>query len=378
MSISIKYKIKIILSFLFIIINLISIMHADKQKMIICVPVTDLRSECVLPPKLRLPALPDYNPLEDSQLLFNEYVLGEDLGNGWLRIQAPEQWTLSEDRWVFYPGYILKAHAMPVAEFPRYNLVVTSPLISVNFHGIKTFSSKKVTLYAGTRLPGTYISRDKIWEVEIVSSDNTTYLGYIEKSFVLETLSTEQDPLLIDEEKLREFVVSRARSFLGMPYCWGGRSTFDPEERVMFTSLDCSGLVYTVYRSLGLFVPRDAGKQRMYMLEISHGANLKPGDLIFFEPHGPKGLKHIAIYTGDNKFIESQGLFEPGLLREISSLDHPGIRVPVTKLKSGTIISHDDLAYTIFFGSLLCSLEKRIEMRTRFLDPFSLPSSEAH
>jgi cell wall-associated NlpC family hydrolase len=47
-------------------------------------------------------------------------------------------------------------------------------------------------------------------------------------------------------------VVALAERFLGTPYLWGGRSSL---------GIDCSGLVQTVYRALGVAAPRDSDMQ---------------------------------------------------------------------------------------------------------------------
>jgi hypothetical protein len=53
-------------------------------------------------------------------------------------------------------------------------------------------------------------------------------------------------------------------------------------------------------------------------------------------------------------------------------MDHPRIQKQITEIQSGTRITHDKLDFTIYFGSLLGSLEKRKDMRNRFLNPFVL------
>lgn len=47
-------------------------------------------------------------------------------------------------------------------------------------------------------------------------------------------------------------VVALAERFLGTPYLWGGRSSL---------GIDCSGLVQTVYRAVGVAAPRDSDMQ---------------------------------------------------------------------------------------------------------------------
>jgi hypothetical protein len=370
------YIAKIIFLFLFVPVYFIQAIQSEKQKMIICVPVTDLRAECIVPPELKLPAFVRNNKFEDSQLLFNEYILAQDLNNGWLSIEAPEQWKSSPDNnFSFYTGFMLKSHAIAVQEFPNYNLVISSTWAHIDLKE-KNLSNKDIKLSAGTRLLGIEYNTDKaLWAVDIMLQDNKKYIGLIKASDVFQTPQPEEDISLTNEDNLRTLVISRARAFLEMPYSWGGRSAYDPEEKIVFTSMDGSALVNMVYRTLGFHVPRDARNQYVNTIKISHGKDLKPGDLIFFayNKYGePYLVGSVAIYAGDQKLIECQGAFEPYLSREISSMDHPRIQKQITEIQSGTRITHDKLDFTIYFGSLLGSLEKRKDMRNRFLNPFVL------
>jgi cell wall-associated NlpC family hydrolase len=98
-------------------------------------------------------------------------------------------------------------------------------------------------------------------------------------------------------------IMKRALSLLGVPYLWGGSST---------KGVDCSGFVQTVYFNNGRILQRDASLQALhgYPVDISHNLDsLKRGDLLFFGTREKTELHvtHVAIYMGDNDYINSSG-----------------------------------------------------------------------
>ena len=100
-----------------------------------------------------------------------------------------------------------------------------------------------------------------------------------------------------------ESVCSVALTYLGLPYLWGGSST---------KAVDCSGFVQSVYFRNGLILMRDASLQALHGLtvDISDGfSRLKKGDLLFFgsNNNGTKHVTHVAIYLGNNEYINSAG-----------------------------------------------------------------------
>jgi cell wall-associated NlpC family hydrolase len=86
--------------------------------------------------------------------------------------------------------------------------------------------------------------------------------------------------------------------FLGVPYRRGGDSKNE--------GFDCSGFTRHVFeRSIGMILPRRAAEQAtMPGLEQIRQADLKPGDLVFFNTLRHT-FSHVGIYVGDNKFIHS-------------------------------------------------------------------------
>jgi len=93
----------------------------------------------------------------------------------------------------------------------------------------------------------------------------------------------------------RTAIVDRAKTFMGIPYLWGGNST---------KGLDCSGFTSTVFKSEGFQLPRDANMQVLLGKEIIPQAdfsNIFGGDLIFFGP--PDRITHVGICLGGSYFI---------------------------------------------------------------------------
>ena len=87
-------------------------------------------------------------------------------------------------------------------------------------------------------------------------------------------------------------IVSTARSWMGVPYVWGGRTD---------TGCDCSGFVQAVFAAHGISLPRDSREQadsgERRSLPDLPAAGLDSADLVFFAPENA-GITHVAIATG--------------------------------------------------------------------------------
>jgi cell wall-associated NlpC family hydrolase len=87
-----------------------------------------------------------------------------------------------------------------------------------------------------------------------------------------------------------------AKRFLGLPYTWGGTSTY---------GYDCSGFIQMLERSRGLNMPRDAQPQADWDGQSAvERRDLQPGDLLYFGS-SPKRITHTGMYLGGGKFISA-------------------------------------------------------------------------
>ena len=89
-------------------------------------------------------------------------------------------------------------------------------------------------------------------------------------------------------------VTSTALALRGAPYRNGGS---DP------SGFDCSGFVRYVFTQHGVVVPRTVTEQFHAGRQVD-GAQIEPGDLVFFSTVAP-GATHVGIAIGGDEFVHA-------------------------------------------------------------------------
>jgi cell wall-associated NlpC family hydrolase len=82
---------------------------------------------------------------------------------------------------------------------------------------------------------------------------------------------------------------------IGVPYLWGGESR---------AGYDCSGFVQVAYRTVGVSIPRTSEEQFDSERHLPPGAQLQPGDLVFFGP-SPGDATHVGMVVRAGEMVDA-------------------------------------------------------------------------
>lgn len=226
------------------------------------------------------------NNMIQTQALYGTRVLIEEEQGGWSKVLIPDQACRKNE--LGYPGWIPSNQLAPWSEAFGVQAGQKLALVTSDTAQLYTTDKKaKVELAYLTRLPLLSETEDGV----IVATPTG-------EAF----LRTEDVRIVRAHEPIEaagnrgEAIVQNGRRFLGLPYLWGGMSSY---------GYDCSGFAYNMHRSVGIEIPRDASDQARAG-EWVEKTDLLPGDLLFFAFEEGKGsVHHVGIYMGNQEMIHS-------------------------------------------------------------------------
>jgi gamma-D-glutamyl-L-lysine dipeptidyl-peptidase len=234
-------------------------------------------------------------PTEDADVV-SQAIYGANVGileqkDGWARIRTADEYTgwaplsgLRAGEAYAAKGRVAEVQSLFAHIYREASLTKHAPLVTVPFETkLEVIAQPEGQKWAQVRLP-----------------DDRS--GWVQLGDVV----FDPKPLSTDE------MIALSRKFLGLPYTWGGTSSF---------GYDCSGFAQMLERRRGVLMPRDAQPQAEWSGVVPVARpDLRPGDLLYFGS-SEKRITHTGLYIGDGKFINATA-YETPMVR-IDNLDDP-------------------------------------------------------
>lgn len=229
-----------------------------------------------------------------SQAILGTNVVTVELRGDWERIRTPDAYTgwisatvlrtLPDSRPYAVSGKTVQVESLFANLYRETDVTAHRPIMTI------PFESRLEVVQEGS-------GDDARW-IEVRLPDQS--LAWIQNGDV----TYNPKFLSIDQS------IALAKRFLGIPYLWGGRSSF---------GYDCSGFTQMLVRRRGINMPRDADLQAAWNGVVPvERKDLRPGDLLFFGS-SRTNITHTGMFIGNGEFIHDTTHDHP--MVQISLLD---------------------------------------------------------
>lgn len=211
-----------------------------------------------------------------SQVLFGEFFTIISRNEKWVKIlTATDQY----EGWIDFQQFVL-IEAFVFDQLKEAHIQVTSRPITLAW---KERNKSVLFLPAGSSLP--FMQKRKCY----IRNEAYEIIGQINEDNGL---------------------IHQAKTYLNVPYLWGGRTHF---------GIDCSGFTQAVFHcSLGISLYRDAWQQAKQGQTIDFLTEAQAGDTAFFENEEGK-ITHVGILLNQQQIIHASGKVK------IDAIDNEGI-----------------------------------------------------
>ncbi len=211
-----------------------------------------------------------------SQAIYGTTVAALEERDGWIKVRTPDDYTgwmpavcLRRGRAYAAAGRIAQVDSLFASLYREPDVTKHQPVLTVPFES-------RLEVVAEPENNPRWI------QVRLVDDR----LAWVQRGDVV----FDPAPLSI------EATVTLGKRFLGLPYLWGGTSSF---------GFDCSGFAQMLCRRRGVIIPRDAKPQAHWkgLAPVERG-DLRPGDLLYFGRSLDR-ITHTGMYLGDGLFINA-------------------------------------------------------------------------
>lgn len=111
----------------------------------------------------------------------------------------------------------------------------------------------------------------------------------------------------MSRKAMSKFLMQQAQMLLNTPYLWGGTAAF---------GVDCSGFIQTLFRFIGLALPRDASQQALEGTDVAL-SDIQTGDLAFFSSKSDcQKISHVGLVADNGRILHVSGFLHFDELRQ--------------------------------------------------------------
>lgn len=286
------YILRVRIAFFVILLLATPLVYADHNTQVVVVPVANMFSH------------PSDQSDVVSQVIYGSNVTLLTAQGEWSRIQTADR----------YKGWVLSRQLRLVQSGTGYATAGTIVQVESLFANIYrepdvTRHKPVLTIPFETRLE---VSTEEDAAAESKADSKQSHEGWLQVRLPGKTTAWIQSGDVISDPKPLSIPksIELGKRFLGIPYLWGGSSSF---------GYDCSGFTQMLVRARGIIMPRDADLQAAWTGVVPvERKDLQPGDLLFFGSSAKK-ITHTAMYIGDGQFIQATTNGHPVV--QISRLD---------------------------------------------------------
>ena len=174
-----------------------------------------------------------------------------------------------------------------------------------------TFAEREIATQPVLQLASGLINNIKVNGVPMNIPAASSLIGFAKKQGGFDKFRFEFTGEIIEPAKIKsktETLIKNARDWLNAPYMWGGKTIL---------GVDCSGFAQTMYKLIGIPIPRDAWQQAQEGRLVKKLEDAQAGDIAFFDDKDE--IVHVGILFGPDTIIHSAGKVR------IDAIDKKGI-----------------------------------------------------
>ncbi len=217
----------------------------------------------------KVPAAPVRKRASHQSEMVNQVLFGETM----MMLKEKKKWMRVRTLFDNYEGWIAKNQLEAIDESlsKESDFWITADLLNTIELG-----NQSMNIPVASSLLGFNGSNGKFGSFEYGFSGN----------------KMKRNEIIPDSDLLEKFT----KQWLNAPYLWGGRTLL---------GVDCSGFSQTIFKMLGVDLPRDAWQQAQRGKPVNKLKDAMTGDLAFF--NDKEEIVHVGILLSNEQIIHSSG-----------------------------------------------------------------------